>query len=208
MKFNTRNKDLSDYSYDDFIEDNYDELFDAFKNGFYNPETGEKSEEAFGEWFEQNNHIRITESFGITLPNPIDDERRIRYIETRTYPIWVTYPDGHHELHNFKHLLERDVKTSEYQYAINSFAWDHFTRRFPEQYEDETESEKIALGIVKDIQKIIKSFGELKFCIKGDYYGKIVAYYEPKKPVDMVAFIKQNRKFVKKYSTTIYLQEI
>lgn len=205
MKFNTKNKDLRNYHFLDFIEDNYNELFEAYKSGFYNPDTNEITEEAFNKWFEQNEEIEIDEHYSIILENPIEMEKRFRYIETRDFPVWVTYPDGTHELQNFKHTLVNPSNGRINKYCISANAWDQFSLTWPENYK-ESDSEKIDEDLLKDVKRIVKRYGDLQFCIKGDW--GVIAYYKSANPIDNLYIAKQNKKLLEKYNTEIYLQNI
>lgn len=204
MNFNIQNKDLRNYHFLDFIEDNYNELFETYKNGFYNPETGERTEDAFNKWFEKNNEIK-KDNYSIILENPIEMEKRFRYIETRDFPIWITHPNGSYELQNFKYTLTNTSNTKTNKYYIDINAWNHFSLVWPENYK-ESDSEKIDDNLLKDIKRIVKKCGNLRFCIKGDW--GIVAYYKSLNPIDNLYIAKQNKKLLEKYNTEIYLQKI
>ena len=186
MKFNKKNKDLRNYQFLNFLNDNkinirclsdadYDKYFEFYKNNFYNPETGNKGEQEFSEWFDKNNEIEISKNYFRVLENPIDLERRLRKLELGTLPINITLPSGEVIEKNFKYLLNK----SKEKYGIYPDIWKkQFSFTWPEDFKTE-DNEKITEDELKDIKKIFSKYGKIEFCIKGSL--GIIVYLKQRK---------------------------
>lgn len=191
MNFNTNNQNLRQYHFRNFLEDNYDELFSFYKDNFYNPETGEKSEEAFNDWTKKCNKR-----------NPIEEEKQKRYIATRKFPIWVTYPNGNSKLQYFKHNLSYECWRSVGRYSINEFIWNHFSDIEPDKYEENC-SYKIYKKLIYEIRDFIKDFGKVLYCIRGS--KGIIVYYKIREVSDKLKVEKFRKKFSKEHNIDIFI---
>ena len=210
MKFNEKNKDLRFYQFLDFLKENkvniqclsnsdYDKYFEFYRNNFYNPETGNKGEQEFAEWFDINNEIEISKNYFRVLENPIDIERRLRKLELGTLPINITLTSGEIVTKNFKYLLNK----SKEKYGIYPYMWKkQFSFIWAEDFTIE-DNENISKEELEDIKKIFSKYGKIEFCIKGNL--GIIVYLKQRKKLKKKDFEKYENYFCRKYNTMIAL---
>ena len=201
LKFNPKNQKLSNYNFLKFVADNYDELFKAYESGFYNPETGEKSVEAFNKWFNDAERISIYDDLksSMVLENPILNEKRMHDLEIKTYPIRAYYADGTSEIKQFNLTFKDSLYYHNNEYRIDLDTWETFTYIWPDHFK-ESDNVELNNDVLNDIVKLVKRFGQFKYCINGLNNTIVFIEFNDNYKSDSLSVMQAVSKFNKEHS--------